>query len=517
MSREEKTYRIPLFAHKTRGGHPAAFIKQTAKRIYFKDLTDGKHIHVNINHCSHLISQSSSHSTLRSDSKWVDQFHIKNKLGSGEYGDVWFVVRKADNVPFALKIISKVFVNGFPSHLIEELMVFMDLNNHENIVKPVSQHTTFDKKTNTLNIYFLMEKLDTSLGGLLEKNNHKPLTLQSCAQITQGIVQGLAFMHRKGYIHADLSPNNVLIGFTNNQISRVCLTDFSLSRRLNGRSLSTHIVTSWYRSPELFSNHMSFTQSVDLWSVGMIGMECLCGHAIFWSNKEEHVIKRILHITGNPTSNWNRKYGNLQLSVDPRIASTPFKYRLTAAMMPRMPRAMFPQDQEVKIMSNSHHRSYLSLLESCLSIDPVMRPTASDVLRVYYGVVPGFASANTDVAAVNASNVPTPSLKHFESILEHITLDVNQRTASIITPMATLAHDIFELSSAGVPCSAWSLLMLACCTISCKYLIFFRIARTFSADYGELVNTYFGKGVYEVGDVLDAECFAINKSRMTVK
>lgn len=59
------------------------------------------------------------------------------------------------------------------------------------------------------------------------------------------IIQGLASMHKSGFFHRDMKPENLL--FYNN-IVKIC--DFGLAREIRSRPPFTdYVSTRWYRAP----------------------------------------------------------------------------------------------------------------------------------------------------------------------------------------------------------------------------------------------------------------------------
>jgi len=118
------------------------------------------------------------------------------------------------------------------------------------------------------------------------------------------ILVGLKYIHSVGIYHRDLKPANCLV----NQDCSVKICDFGLSRAIgdeqnhlgalpntprgeNGgeshampmvpstarmkRHLTGHVVTRWYRAPELILLQEDYTQAIDVWSVGCIYAELL--------------------------------------------------------------------------------------------------------------------------------------------------------------------------------------------------------------------------------------------------
>jgi len=71
-----------------------------------------------------------------------------------------------------------------------------------------------------------------------------------------------------------LKGSNILVS----QQGLVKLCDFGLAKQIDTakqRHLTTTVVTRWYRAPELFLGDRSYTDKIDVWSVGCIFAELL--------------------------------------------------------------------------------------------------------------------------------------------------------------------------------------------------------------------------------------------------
>lgn len=82
----------------------------------------------------------------------------------------------------------------------------------------------------------------------------------------------LVYMHQYNVVHRDLKLSNILV----DQHFCVKLCDFGLSRIVE-QTMTSGVVTLWYRAPELLFGENSYTPSIDIWSVGCIFGELLNG------------------------------------------------------------------------------------------------------------------------------------------------------------------------------------------------------------------------------------------------
>jgi len=113
------------------------------------------------------------------------------------------------------------------------------------------------------------------------------------------LLVGLKYIHSAGVYHRDLKPANCLV----NQNCSVKICDFGLARAIGGegaqaddkvqdegsdqeipvgpgtvkkkRVMTQHVVTRWYRAPELILLQKGYTEAIDIWSVGCIFGELL--------------------------------------------------------------------------------------------------------------------------------------------------------------------------------------------------------------------------------------------------
>lgn len=93
------------------------------------------------------------------------------------------------------------------------------------------------------------------------------------------VAYGLHYLHKeKKIIHRDIKPSNLLVSSQGN----VKIADFGVS----GQLLNTHdnkqtwVGTAKYMSPERYLGS-TYNASTDLWSLGMVILECITGQYPF--------------------------------------------------------------------------------------------------------------------------------------------------------------------------------------------------------------------------------------------
>ncbi|NKB25457.1 MAG: protein kinase [Kiritimatiellae bacterium] len=89
--------------------------------------------------------------------------------------------------------------------------------------------------------------------------------------ILRQVLGGLERLHSLGYIHSDVKPSNVMV----DRLGYVKLIDFGRAVRANEK-VSILLGNPLYMAPEIHRRQPGVIQS-DLYSVGLLGLELLCG------------------------------------------------------------------------------------------------------------------------------------------------------------------------------------------------------------------------------------------------
>lgn len=157
--------------------------------------------------------------------------------------------------------------------LLRDYEVLDTLGSHPNIVglKGLLDH----------NADQFIEVLDWSEEGTLRSvMNHRKIEPKEALEIAKGIAQGLAAIHAKGIIHRNLRPENILMTESGPQIMNF---DRSYLFSPEGQTVWQTMKDPEelrYLPPELAlpMDHYDFTEASDLYSLGAILYEMLCGN-----------------------------------------------------------------------------------------------------------------------------------------------------------------------------------------------------------------------------------------------
>lgn len=95
-------------------------------------------------------------------------------------------------------------------------------------------------------------------------------------------LSGLAYMHKQGFFHRDMKPENLLM-----QGDVVKIADMGLAREIRSRPPYTdYVSTRWYRAPEILLRSTTYNSPVDIFACGAIMAELFLLRPLFPGNNE---------------------------------------------------------------------------------------------------------------------------------------------------------------------------------------------------------------------------------------
>jgi hypothetical protein len=227
-------------------------------------------------------------------------FFLLRPLGAGASGSVFLVNRleerhEADAERFALKVpdysetaarsLSEV---EFHQLFREEAAALIGLPAHTNLAKFV----TFDLAARPKPI-LVMEFVTGET--LEQKVAARSLTIDQAFTLLDGILGGMAAMHKAGIAHLDIKPSNVVIREGDVPV----LVDFGLS----GRKIRPGCATGAYGAPEVWTASEGDGQSplpADMYSFGCLAFEVLTGQLLFDADSEVAMVAKHLAHDGSP-------------------------------------------------------------------------------------------------------------------------------------------------------------------------------------------------------------------------
>src|SRR5919112_253834 len=201
-----------------------------------------------------------------------NRYLIKKRIGSGGMADVYLAEDSQLGRDVALKMLHRRFARDreFVERFRREASAAAGLQ-HPNVV------SVFDRGEYDGTYYIAMEYLPgRTLKDVIREE--APLDQQRVIGLAIQILQAAAFAHRRGVIHRDFKPHNVMIA----PDDRLKVTDFGIARAGASEMTETGSImgTAQYLSPEQAQGQRVEAPS-DLYSIGVILFEMLTARVPF--------------------------------------------------------------------------------------------------------------------------------------------------------------------------------------------------------------------------------------------
>ncbi|CAD8052505.1 unnamed protein product [Paramecium primaurelia] len=232
----------------------------------------------------------------------IEDFQPLAIIGRGAFGEVRLCRHVPSQQIVAVKKMKKhemIFKNQI-GHVTNERKVLEEAKGNNWIVEMKCSFQ--DEK----NLYLVMEYLPG--GDLMTLLMKKDILSEAEARFYMAeLVQAVASVHKLGFIHRDLKPDNILL----DNYGHIKLSDFGLckdadihfdkpvfsqkfkSKQTRREKAFSTVGTPDYIAPEVFLQQ-GYDGSVDWWSVGVILYEMLVGYPPFYTDDPSTTCQRII-------------------------------------------------------------------------------------------------------------------------------------------------------------------------------------------------------------------------------
>ncbi|KAE8280000.1 Serine/threonine-protein kinase MAK [Larimichthys crocea] len=252
----------------------------------------------------------------------MNRYTTLRQLGDGTYGSVLMGRSNESGELVAIKRMKRKFYSWEECMNLREVKSLKKLN-HANVVKLKEVIREND------HLYFVFEYMKENLYQLM-KDRKKLFPESVIRNISFQILQGLSFIHKHGFFHRDMKPENLLCMGP----ELVKIADFGLAREIRSKPPYTdYVSTRWYRAPEVLLS-------------------------------EVDEIFKICQVLGTvKKTDW------------------PEGYQLASAMNFRFPQCV---PTHLKTLIPNASNEAITLMRDLLQWDPKKRPTAVQALRYPY-------------------------------------------------------------------------------------------------------------------------------------
>ncbi|KAK8801135.1 hypothetical protein WA158_001905 [Blastocystis sp. Blastoise] len=230
------------------------------------------------------------------------RYIIRKELGKGAYGTVYLADDRKVGDKVAIKRIDDVFrTKTDAKRTLREIAILRQCN-HVNICK-LRDVLVPTNEINYRNLWIVQEFGGWDLSKIIKSARKiNGWGSRHVKSIIYQMLCGLLYMQSLNIVHRDMKPSNILMSDNCN----IRIIDFGLARQISQqnnresdgrasfneemersgsisipnpsqpeRQLTQHVVTRWYRAPELILLQGHYNSAIDVWSVGCIMAELL--------------------------------------------------------------------------------------------------------------------------------------------------------------------------------------------------------------------------------------------------
>lgn len=241
----------------------------------------------------------------------IPGFRVKDELGRGAMATAYLAIQESLEREIALKVLAGSLVadRSFCERFLREGRIIAQLSHpHVVTIHDIGVHGS---------LYYMAEEY--LAGGTLRERIRNGLSAEQALAIVCDLAAALGYAHRRGFVHRDVKPGNVLF----RRDGTVVLTDFGIAR---ASTAATRITTTGWTvgTPDYMSPEQAMGKPVDarsdLYSLGIVLFEMLSGQRPY--RADDPFATALMHVQ-SPIPRLPERHRGLQDIVDRLLAKEP--------------------------------------------------------------------------------------------------------------------------------------------------------------------------------------------------
>jgi serine/threonine protein kinase len=236
-------------------------------------------------------------------------------LGTGTYGQVVRCIDHGAKTRVAVKVAKPE--PPYRRSAQNEVHVLQNLQHCSRVVK---YHDSFESDGR---IHIVTELLQKNLYEALKDSRFRRMSISKVRDVAEAVLTAIAELHKIGYIHCDIKPENVMQRGKCEGVDDIVMIDFGSVRKVHENQYYD-VQSLWYRAPEVMCG-LPYSVKIDSWSIGCLLYELHTGVPLFAGENERDSMAQIVAVVGRPSAT-AMAYGTKTMMFDfePSTAVDPY-------------------------------------------------------------------------------------------------------------------------------------------------------------------------------------------------